>query len=407
MAKIPIDVKAVLEEALHVSEASKEPVAVGVFLDDSAPNDLVAHVRNAFASAAVHARITISYLGPSQAPVLPTDDLTVVVAGSNPGVGAFAAQARNAGVPTMVVTTSPVQVARIAENAGNPIPEGDVVAPVELSLSSSPAARAVKAAEGDAAPQAEQAGAPQQQEPIELGKQEAALLDTRMGQWVIATCQEKKLSLALAFPFVRKPLSLEAVNVTAVQNAGIGLVVFIPGADMPVMTLNQAKMLLQIAAAYGQPMNAERAKELAAVVAGAFAFRTVARQACAFAPVVGWVAKAAIGYTGTLAMGRAAVEYFEDGGGAAGLAGMVGKARDAAVRAASAARGQAAPEPEQPKTAQEAMRDTAQVWGERAGKAARAAGKAAVPLAKEAVKAGGASFVAGLGAMVPGFKSKN
>ena len=40
------------------------------------------------------------------------------------------------------------------------------------------------------------------------------------------------------------------------------LVVFIPGADMPIMTLNQAKMLLQIAAAYGQPLSAERIKEL-------------------------------------------------------------------------------------------------------------------------------------------------
>ena len=55
------------------------------------------------------------------------------------------------------------------------------------------------------------------------------------------------------------------------QNAGVGLVVFIPGADLPIMTLNQAKMLLQIAAAYGEPMGKERVKELAAVVGGAFA----------------------------------------------------------------------------------------------------------------------------------------
>ena len=87
-----------------------------------------------------------------------------------------------------------------------------------------------------------------------------------MGEWIIAACKDKRLAFALAFPFVRRPLSLDAVRATSVQNAGVGVVVFIPGADMPIMTLNQAKMLLQIAAAYGQPLSAERIKELAASV---------------------------------------------------------------------------------------------------------------------------------------------
>ncbi|MFR1168058.1 MAG: hypothetical protein ACLSDQ_11025, partial [Adlercreutzia equolifaciens] len=128
-----------------------------------------------------------------------------------------------------------------------------------------------------------------------------------------------------------------AVNATAVQNAGVGLVVFIPGADLPIMTLNQAKMLLQIAAAYGEPLGKERVKELAAVVGGAFACRSVARQIVAFVPALGWAVKAAIGYAGTLAMGRAAIEYFEAGGDIVGVASVVQKARDEAVEAASKA----------------------------------------------------------------------
>ena len=149
--------------------------------------------------------------------------------------------------------------------------------------------------------------------------------------------------MALAFPFVRKPMALDAVNATAAQNAGVGLVVFIPGADMPIMTLNQAKMLLQIAAAYGQPLGIERVKELAAVVGGAFACRSVARQLVAFVPALGWAIKAAIGYTGTLAMGRAAVEYFEGNGSIDHLAEVVGRARDKAVMAAEAARAAESP----------------------------------------------------------------
>ena len=72
--------------------------------------------------------------------------------------------------------------------------------------------------------------------------------------------------------------SLTAAQYEAVQNAGIGLVPLLPGADMPVMTLNQAKMVLQIAAAYGQPMGKDRVKEVAPVVASAFACRALARE---------------------------------------------------------------------------------------------------------------------------------
>ena len=152
---------------------------------------------------------------------------------------------------------------------------------------------------------------------------------------MIAACNDKRLAFALAFPFVRKPLSLEAVNSTALQNAGVGLLVIIPGADMPVMTLNQAKMLLMIAAAYGEELNMERVKELAALVGGAFACRAVARQLVAFVPALGWAVKAAIGYTGTVAMGRAAIEYYEDGATLGKLTDAVAAARDKVVQAAA------------------------------------------------------------------------
>jgi hypothetical protein len=46
-------------------------------------------------------------------------------------------------------------------------------------------------------------------------------------------------------------------------------------------------------------------------VGGAFAFRTVARQFVGLVPGFGWAIKGGIGATGTIAMGYAAVSYFE------------------------------------------------------------------------------------------------
>ena len=301
-----------------------------MLIDDTAPGDVAAHVRTAFLGAGSHARVTIGYFaGPAFEPYS-GDDMAVIVAGTSEDVGARAAAIRAAGVPVMVVTSLPSLVGDLASAFGNPIPEGDLVAPKAPAPEQADAAKA----EGEGAPADAAADI---DAPIAIDEAAAASLDRRMGEWVVAACREKRLALALAFPFVRRPLSLEAVNATSLQNAGIGFVAFIPGADLPLMTLNQAKMLLQIAAAYGEPMSAARAKELAAVVAGGVACRNVAREVAGVVPGIGWAVKAAVGYAGTFAMGQAAVEYFERGGNISGLAGVVGVATSKAAKVASEA----------------------------------------------------------------------
>lgn len=343
---LPIDVGAVLQEAMHIEAAAETPIAVSIYIDETAPAELAAHVRAAYASSRAQVRVNIGYVTDTLIGLRADDDMAVLVAGQGGCMGRFAAELREAGVPAMVVTTSPSTVNGIAQVSGCPIPEGDLLSPTRPP-------RKDRAVEGDIAAPAE---------PIELNEAALAELDIRMGEWVISVCSDKRLAFALAFPFVRKPLALDAVSTTALQNAGVGFLMFIPGADMPVMTLNQAKMLLQIAAAYGCPMNMERAKELAFVVGGAFVFRGVARQLVAVVPGLGWAVKAAIGYAGTVAMGRAAIEYFEAGGDLSGLAGVVSKARDGAVEAAGRAAETAGRAAETP-AGQEAVRTAKQAIG--------------------------------------------
>ena len=352
---LPLDIPALLRAATDIDAARNTPLAVSVYLDETAPGDVVGHVRSAFASAGARTRVTLGYLDDGALPEpYGADDMVVIVAGESPRIGEAAAHVRGAGIPVMVATASPHAVIAAAEATGFPIPEGDVVAPdmtrpTPWGDAAETVARRMTAGrteeEAAEAPEALEAleravpveAKPAADEPIELTDEAAADLDRRMGEWIIVACREKKLAFALAFPFVRRPLSLDAVRATAIQNAGVGVVVFIPGADMPIMTLNQAKMLLQIAAAYGQPLSAERIKELAAVVGGAFLFRNIARTAVGVVPVLGWAIKGAVGFAGTEAMGRAAIEYFEAGGDIVGVASVVQKARDEAVEATSRA----------------------------------------------------------------------
>lgn len=352
---LPLDIPALLRAATDIDAARHTPLAVSVYIDETAPGDVVGHVRSAFASAGARTRVTLGYL---EEGVLPepygADDMAVIVAGESPSIGEAAAAVRGAGIPVMVATAAPHAVAAAAEAAGFPIPEGDLVAPSMTAptpwgdAAATVARRITAGRTGDGTAEAPEAlealehavpveEEPAAVEPLALSADAAATLDRRMGEWIIAACRDKRLAFALAFPFVRRPLSLDAVRATAIQNAGVGVVVFIPGADMPIMTLNQAKMLLQIAAAYGQPLSAERIKELAAVVGGAFLFRNIARSAAGVVPVLGWAVKGAVGFAGTEAMGRAAIEYFEAGGDIVGVANVVQKARDEAMDAAGKA----------------------------------------------------------------------
>jgi len=292
--QLPVDVKALIDEATNNDAARQIPLSVSVYLDDAAPADLIAHVRAALTSSQPTVRLTLNYLADFTAPH-PTDDMAVIVAGVSESVGAHAAAIRAVGVPVAVVTSLPEIVAGLAEASGNGIPEGDLVSP-----------------------QVE--GGSLAAEPYALDNARRASIDERLGRWIVSACHEKRLAFAVAFPFVRKPLADDAVFSTALINAGIGLIPLIPGADLPIMTLNQAKMVLQIAAAYDLPMGKERIREIVAVVGAAFACRALARELVEFVPVLGFIVKPGIGYAATTAMGYAVIEYFEGGQSVSGMA---------------------------------------------------------------------------------------
>lgn len=122
---------------------------------------------------------------------------------------------------------------------------------------------------------------------------------------------ESGTGLAARLPVLRRPLCDALIASFARKNALVGAAVFVPGVDMPVLTLNQVRLVLRIAMAYGQEIDNERAVELLGVVGAGFGFRAVARELLDFVPVAGWALKGAVAYSGTRALGEAAVRYFE------------------------------------------------------------------------------------------------
>ena len=141
---------------------------------------------------------------------------------------------------------------------------------------------------------------------------EEAVLKELAPRLVGALEEDYLVSLGRGYPVFRRAVCEEIIHKNARQNAVVGALP-IPGADMPAITANQGRMVLGIAAAYGEEISLERARELLGVLAAGFGFRALARQIVKLVPIGGWAASAVIGYAGTLAMGRATILYFERG----------------------------------------------------------------------------------------------
>jgi uncharacterized protein (DUF697 family) len=130
---------------------------------------------------------------------------------------------------------------------------------------------------------------------------------------IVHVLGDRAALLAAHLPALRRTYCDHVVLTNATQNAAIGAVIFVPGADMPAMTINQVRMILKIATAFGEELGPDRAIEILSVVGTGFVFRALARQALDFVPGFGWALKGAVGFSGTVAMGQAAIAYFEAG----------------------------------------------------------------------------------------------
>jgi uncharacterized protein (DUF697 family) len=119
------------------------------------------------------------------------------------------------------------------------------------------------------------------------------------------------IALAARLPTLRPAVCASLVRTVSRQNGVIGAAVFVPGVDLPVLTLNQLRLVLRIAAAHGQEVGPARIPEALGVVGAALGFRTVARTFAGLVPGIGWAVKGGVAYTGTRALGEAAVRVYE------------------------------------------------------------------------------------------------
>jgi hypothetical protein len=138
---------------------------------------------------------------------------------------------------------------------------------------------------------------------------------------IVTENQHLELPLARTFPLFRAAVSQKIVNRVARENAFFSIVTALPNVipslielpwtigefatDTAFLSMNQIRMALVMAAAHGRPVGyLEQKGEIAAIAAGAFGWRALARELVGKIPLGGGlIPKAAVAFAGTYVVG--------------------------------------------------------------------------------------------------------
>lgn len=258
-----------LQSGREAEELRTDHVCVLALVDRTAPKTLALPVRDAFDPRLPSAEVRVVGVGSGTDLLAPTvPDLCVAVLGHDArGISGGVCELAAAGVPVAIVAESALDVPAL--------PLGATAARrVSIISATSP-----------------------------------EVLEERLAEWVIAVTS-KSVAIAANFPFCRRAKVRELVKSYAVENA-VGTAKLGPGAELPSMTVNQARLALDIAAINGQPLALGRIPEVLSAIGAGFGSRMFANKALGRIPLFGWLFQAGFGYLGTQATGMTLQRRFD------------------------------------------------------------------------------------------------
>lgn len=116
--------------------------------------------------------------------------------------------------------------------------------------------------------------------------------------------------IARAMPQYRDLAARAIINHYARLNGLVSAAALVPLADLPVLTINQLRMVARLAGAHGIELDAKRLLEFSFVVGAGLGFRGVLRSARNFLPGPRWAMNGGVAMGGTVAIGEAALRRF-------------------------------------------------------------------------------------------------
>jgi len=131
---------------------------------------------------------------------------------------------------------------------------------------------------------------------------------------IIDASPEAALAIGRELPQYRREAAQRIIRNSTLLSLAAGLEP-IPFIDIPILLGTQVRLVLRLAALYGEPMDSEdtkkHARELIATLAGGLGLRYLAQQAAKAVPFGGDFVAGAIAGAATWSIGQVALEYYE------------------------------------------------------------------------------------------------
>ncbi len=333
MAGINLDT--VVDSVLKIDDTADlhRDIRIQILVDESVDSNLISQARSALTPNTDNVELSVGSFYDDIAVVDSEADLVIILANTSMWVGATAAVAEASEVACVVLAQNVCVAVQNAEVTSFPLDPQNLIAKELLGQEKFFGGELVDIAADTCAEAISETfdvvtktipkyltGAPLTNSTLDIelprfGAQpvEDDELFEALGFWIMQNCPDFRDAFATAFDFAKMPQIKQIAQRTAYENAVTGAIFFTPGADFPVMTLNQLKMLVEIGRANGISPDKQTVPEAVLIVASAFASRTFTRMLCRAFPLLSWFIKIGVSYFVTLAIGYVINSYMQAG----------------------------------------------------------------------------------------------
>ena len=326
----------IVDSVLKIDDAadSYKEFRLQVLVDSSVEPSFIEYARKTLRPQSAQVTMNIGSYFDDPIEIEHAADLVIMLANKSKWTGSIAAIANAASTPVAIVAQNLDILVENAQKTGFPINPENIVAGEVLAQSAIPFGDAIDTAVdvaqdalttvvdifGNAIPAVITGKGLRECHKIDLGLPKLGTklvtyedMFEALGTWVMHHCPDIKAAFATAFPFARAAQVKNIAADTSFQNAVTGAIFFIPGADFPIMTLNELKMLVQIERAYGYSPDKQIVLEAAVVIICGFMAKCFASGMCKSFPMLKWVIKTGTALLTTLVMGHFMNAYCADG----------------------------------------------------------------------------------------------
>ncbi|MBY4798065.1 hypothetical protein K6V98_06870 [Collinsella sp. AGMB00827] len=266
--RFPLDALfGVVKTGFAARKDSLGSVRVVLIVDPAVDKSLIATMRDAFMPEVPSASVRVFAVADASGAVRAGCDVAVILSAGSPEVASVAQEAVVTGTPTVVVARDAAETTFVQEHSTL---LGRVVS-----------------------------------------KHDAQLI-SKLGAWIIQHT-DRVDALASAFAFLRARASRQAIEAAAMSNAITGALVFVPGADFPVMAATQIGMMSRLASIHDEPLSWERAFEGVALVGTGLILRQLVRPLARRAGMFSFAVKGIAGGASTYLMGLVLSEFYRRG----------------------------------------------------------------------------------------------